>query len=389
MRIAPNLTSVAPVQTIGEVASRSKLGFGDAPSRGDGVEGQSPFIGGTAGVPNGNLTPDALRDALMEIGITADSETLELAEAFARLGLPLNEAVFTEGRALLSRFPKLPAEAYAMAKLLDAPLSAGVLRALQRVVEGAMDKRPLPSDLLDELSLALEGSDDPRQLAKELYALVSRLGRSTEQQLMSAGDTPDSSARAQLRLDPRAQLLGIATSNLASLDRATRAAADAHAGHIEGQQLLNQIALQRFDPPVPLYFAFPYKIGPDQTATAEIQVWTRDEEEEKRRNASGEFDGERLVLQTIIRLTPPRLGLLEFRLSGKQDATLSCEVLAEQTSTLRLLQRHLPGLAYGLSNAGWHIAQESITLAHADGAPPLWYGGASLAQPRSRVDHKI
>ena len=389
MRIAPNLTTIPPVQTIGAIASRSNLGLSDSPPGGDALASGEILGGGASDLSNANLTPDALRDALMEIGITADPETLELAEAFARLGLPLNETVFAEGRALMNRFPKLPAEAYAMAKLLDAPLSAGVLRALQRVVEGAMDKRPLPGDLLDELSLALEGSDDPRQLAKELYALVNRLGRSTEQQLASAGDSPGTSARAQLRLDPRAQLLGIATSDLASLDRATRAAADAHAGHIEGQQLLNQIALQRFDPPVPLYFAFPYKISRDQTTTAEIQVWTRDEDEEKRRTASGEFDGEHLVLQTIIRLTPPRLGLLEFRLSGKQDATLSCQVLAEQTSTIRLLQRHLPDLAYGLSGAGWHIAQDSITVGHSDGAAPLWYGGASLAQPRSRVDHKI
>ena len=282
MRIAPNLTTIPPVQTIGAIASRSNLGLSDSPASGDALASGEIFGGAAFGFSNANLTPDALRDALMEIGITADSETLELAEAFARLGLPLNETTFVEGRSILSRFPKLPAEAYAMAKLLDAPLSAGVLRALQRVVEGAMDKRPLPSDLLDELSLALEGSDDPRQLAKDLYALVTRLGRSTEQQLASAGDAPDANTRAQLRLDPRAQLLSIATSNLASLDRATRAAADIHAGHIEGQQLLNQIALQRFDPPVPLYFAFPYKIGRDQTATAEIQVWTRDEEEEKR-----------------------------------------------------------------------------------------------------------
>jgi flagellar hook-length control protein FliK len=165
-----------------------------------------------------------------------------------------------------------------------------------------------------------------------------------------------------------------------------RVAANAHAAHIEGQQILNQVNLKRFDPPVPLYFSFPVKITPDETVCAEVQVWSKDENDDGQHTGSEEFGNSRLVLQTTIRLSPPRLGSIEVRLSGAQNADLNCQVLVEKPNAYRLLRRYAGELANGLSGAGWTVHDVNVGMA-ADFAP-LWFGGAALKNPRNRVDKK-
>ncbi len=375
MRIDWN--NLPPVSSIPGVASRPRLDTPGANQVSDVADAIANEVGaGTSGF-SANVTADALRAALLELGIAADADSMALAEVFTRLGLPLTDANIVEGRSILARNPRLPAAAYAMAKLLDAPLTPGVLRALARVIDGALGKYPLPDEALRDLSLALDGQSGSQELARDLYRIVSRLGTSTENQLLrtEGGLLSEKS----LNNDPRAQLLTLSND---TDDRNVRMAADAHASHIEGQQLLNQIAINRFDPPVPLYFAFPFRIADHETVPAEVQVWTKDDEEAR----NNPDDGDRLVLQTVVRLSPPKLGLIEVRLQGKSDATLTCNILAERQITYRLLRRNYTDLADGLSNSGWHVTRVDVGLASE--FEPLWYGGASLAHPRNRVDRK-
>jgi hypothetical protein len=376
MRIEWNNIASSPISSVSTPTARPQFD----PDSGDEPLLPSAAVAEQSGLPSNDLTQAALRAAVMQLGVSVDAESMELAETFARLGLPLTEANLVEGRALLARFPKLPSSAYAMAKLLEAPLTPGVLRALARVVDDSLAKNPLPAEVLSDLSLALDGAANPSALAKELFQIIARLGRSTEQRVSESNDDAGMLLRVA-RFDPRAQLLAVASEDM---NRDVRQAADAHAAHIEGQQLLNQIALKRFDPPVPLYFAFPVKVSPDATAPAEVQVWTKDEEGHGQ--GSGEFAKPRMVLSTTVRLTTPRLGSIEVRLTGKQDASLECQVLVEKPNAYRLLRRFSTELAEGLCGAGWNI--HDVTVGMASDFTPLWYGGAALAQPRGRVDQK-
>jgi hypothetical protein len=376
MRIEWN--NLAPVMPVNPVASRGQL---NPDAEQASALGQAAADAIQNALTSTNLTQDALRAALLQLGIAADPESMELAEAFARLGLPLTDANMLEGRAIMARYPKLPAAAYGLAKLLDAPLTPGIMRALARVIDGALANSPLPDSVLNNLSLALDGGAAPAAVAKELYQIISRLGQSSEQRLAQSNDGDDI-LQNMLRGDPRTQLLAIASD---AIDRDLRASADAHAAHIEGQQILNQINLKRFDPPVPLYFSFPVKISANAIVPAEVQVWSKDDDADDHAG-SEEFGESKLVLQTIIRLSPPKLGAIEVRLSGAHNATLNCQVLVERPNAYRLLRRYTGDLAGGLSGAGWNV--KDVVVGMAPEFAPLWYGGAALNHPRSRVDKK-
>jgi hypothetical protein len=370
--------SLAPIPPIRPLSPQYEVDVESAESIAP--AGEEIFAAGNMPVSM-NLTPDILRSALLEIGVIADEESMELAESFARLGLPLTEGNMTEGRSILARYPKLPVAAYAMAKIIDAPLSAGVLRGLARVIESSLATRPLASEILEQLGISVDASGDTRNIARELYRVISRLGGSTEMRLLQNELTGELTPEQVVASDPRTQLLAMAEQ---LQDRNARLAADAHAAHIEGQQILNRIALQRFDPPVPLYFSFPLRLSNGESTPAEIQIWTRDQD---KKQPQGEFDESALALQTVIRVTTLRLGLIEARLTGLQDASLDCLVLVERPLAWRLLRRSTADLASRLSSAGWHVG--TVEVAMAEGFAPLWYGGESLTHPRGRVDQKI
>ena len=319
------------------------------------------------------LTPPSLRNALIEIGATSTEENLALAEAFAKLGVPLTEENLSEGRSVLAREPGLSPVAYALAKTLELPRTPAVLKALAAVVQGWQTGKALPDEVMRLLSLAPDAALDSTELASQIARVFNRLGQSTESRL-----TRGNTSQEILLKDVRASLMRLAE---ASDDAHLRAAADSHAALIEGQQLLNQVSLAKFDPPVALYFAFPLQFG-TQTLAAEVQVWNRDDREPP------ESEKETTTyLRATVRVAPPRLGRVEVRLLGTWAGVLSCVLCAEKPSSYRLMRREAENLIDGLGKLGWKVTAPTVTLQKE--FPPLWYGGDALSHPRTRIDHHV
>jgi hypothetical protein len=310
----------------------------------------------------------------MAIGLAADKENLALAELFARLGVPITESNITQARTILARYSGTPPSAFALAKTIDMEPSSVVLRALSLVIEGLPEARTLPPEIQQYLGMTVDAQQSRNALAAQLKGIIGSLGRSTEAQLVQL-----SMEGGTLGEDLRSALMNLIQM---TESRAMRLAADSHAAFIEGQQLLNQIALLRFDPPVPLYFAFGAFFGNTQPSMVEVQVWSHDEE-----SAPREDDDEKPYMQTIVRVAPPRLGMIETRLTGTRAGSMRCEIAAEKPPTYRLLRREAGDLVMGLSGIGWEVRE--ISVQHQQQFTPLWYGGDALSAPRTRVDRQV
>lgn len=328
-----------------------------------------------SGPPITALSPQSLGAALMAIGLNADKENLALAELFARLGVPITEANITQARTILARYSGTPPSALALAKTIDMEPSSAVLRALSLVMEGLPEGQTLPPEILQYLGMTIDAQQPRDILASQLKGMLGSLGKSTEVQILQAG----AEGPGALGEDLRSVLMNLVQM---SESRAVRMAADNHAAFIEGQQLLNQIALLRFDPPVPLYFAFGAFFGNAQPSMVEVQVWSHDED-----SAPREDDDERTYMQTIVRVAPPRLGMVETRLTGTRAGSMRCDMAAEKAQTYRLLRREAGDLVMGLSGIGWEVRE--ISVQHQQQFTPLWYGGDALSAPRARVDRQV
>lgn len=324
--------------------------------------------------PGAALPEESLATALMGLGLAADKENLALADLFARLGVPLTESNLTQARMLLARYSGTPPTALALAKTIDLDPSASVLRALSTVIQGLPEGQTLPSDVVRLLGMAVDSGAMRDSLAAQLKGLIGKLGTSTEFQLLQIAE----SGVGALGEDLRSAFLSLVEM---TESRAVRIAADSHAAFIEGQQLLNQIALLRFDPPVPLYFSFGAFFGNALPTMVELQVWSHDE-----KSAPAEDDDEKPYMQTIVRVSPPRLGMIETRLVGTRAGSLRCELAAEKPATYRLLRREAGDLARGLGEIGWEV--RGMNIRHQQQFVPLWYGGDSVSAPRARLDRQ-
>lgn len=339
-----------------------------------GAAGAAYAASSTTGLPPAP-SQESLATALLSLGIAADKENMALAELFARLGVPLTEANLAQARTLLARYSDVPPTALALAKTIDMEPSAAVLRALSSVIQGLPEGQTLPPEVVRLLGLAVDGQQMRDSLAAQLKDLLGRLGTSTEVQILQIAEEGSGALGADLRS---------ALLNLVEMteSRSVRIAADSHAAFIEGQQLLNQIALLRFDPPVPLYFSFGAFFGEALPTMVELQVWSHDEQ-----SAPREDDDERPYMQTIVRVSPPRLGLIQARLIGTRAGSMRCELAAEKPATFRLLRREAGDLTQGLSGIGWEV--RGMTVRHEQQFAPLWYGGDAVAAPRARVDRQV
>lgn len=367
MHIHPiNITPLPPAPSVaagkGEVARSAGAGQAFTATR-------------AASTPAGAALPEeSLANALMGLGLAADKENLALADLFARLGVPLTEPNLTQARVLLARYAGTPPTALALAKTIDMETSAAVLRALSTVIQGLPEDQALPPEVVRLLGMAVDTGQIRDALAAQLKGLIGRLGQSTEFQLLQISE-----GGGVLGEDLRSALMSLVEM---SESRAVRNAADSHAAFIEGQQLLNQIALLRFDPPVPLYFSFGAFFGNAMPTMVELQVWSHDE-----KSAPSEDDDEKPYMQTIVRVSPPRLGMIETKLVGTRAGSLRCELAAEKPATYRLLRREAGDLAQGLAEIGWEV--RGMDIRHQQQFVPLWYGGDAVSAPRARLDRHV
>lgn len=289
------------------------------------------------------VTAAALRADLLTLGVAADALNLALAEAFARLGLPLTRESLSDAHAALVRAPSATPLAYALARALDLPPTPVTLRALSSVTGKLPDARNPPP------ALTLDAADTPGELAAALHQLARH-------------DVPRRAALLHL-----AQTMG-----------ARETAADALLDHLAGQQIVNEAA-QKASNTTPLYFAAPFQMGRERTML-ELRLWP--EKEERRREGA---DGVPLLRATV-RLETVRLGCVQVELTGSADGELRCELSAERAATARLLARHGGQLAEALTAMGWRVPP--ITCARKSDFAPLWHGGDALHAPRARVDRK-
>ena len=312
------------------------------------------------------LTPEALRDALLDMGEAASGANLELAQALTHLGLALTPASLGEARVALARAPGTDPTAFALARFLNLSPTPAVLRALSAVTQGAPALPLLPPDVLDALGLSAQAGADPEALAAELHALVQERLRSAEH-LLQTGDMD--TARRHSRTD----LLRLLE---ATDDAPIRAGADALASHLEGQMLVN-VAAQEHQPPLPLYVALPLQM-PDEHVLLEMSIQPWDDARE------GDADDEAPYAQATVRLATARLGGVQATLCGTLSGKLSCRLSAEKPSTLRLLRRGEASLAASLSVLGWPRC--TVSCQPATEWRPLWQGGVALSAPRPRGD---
>lgn len=312
------------------------------------------------------LTPEALRDALLDMGEAVSEANLELAQALTHLGLALTPASLGEARVALARAPGTDATAFALARFLNLSPTPAVLRALSAVTQGLPALPSLPQDVMDALGLSAHAGADPEALAAELHSLVQERLRTAEH-LLQTGDAD--SARRHSRTD----LLRLLE---ASDDAPVRAGADALASHLEGQFLVN-VAAQEHQPPLPLYFALPLQM-PDEQAMLEMSVQPWDGERE------GDADDEAPYAQATFRLATARLGGVEATITGTLSGKLVCRLSAQKPSTLRLLRRGEASLAASLCALGWPRC--TVSCQQAREWRPLWQGGVALSAPRPRGD---
>nr|MDQ2687184.1 hypothetical protein [Armatimonadota bacterium] len=87
------------------------------------------------------LTPAMLRTALLEMGATPSAENLQLAQAFAHLGLALTPTTLTEAHASLARAPGASPLSYALACSLGLPPTKDILRGLSTITGGIPAER--------------------------------------------------------------------------------------------------------------------------------------------------------------------------------------------------------------------------------------------------------
>jgi hypothetical protein len=378
MRIDPiNLSGFVTPSTIPEVSPvTSRPGID--PSTHD--EHSNPSFNSPANSNQSpdNLTPDTVRDVLIELGINPDNESITIAESMSRLGLPLNDQSILDARSTLARFPGTTPEAYALARALDIPLSASTLRALTQIVNATVDSSPVPQAILDQLGVSLPASANSDQVVRELYQMVSRLGRSTEHTLSIVPENPNSATRALFHADPRSQLLLTLALN-PNLSKDVTDSIRAQISHIEGQQLINQSSLTQTNTDGDLYFAFPIGLNEPQTAFTELLVRKREDEK-----SSANHDPEAVTLQTTLRMNTPRLGKMEVKLTGNQNSRMNVGVSVEKVSTLRYIKKNANELVSGLTRLGWTI--KSFDTKHQTSFEPLWHGGAQLKHPRYRID---
>jgi hypothetical protein len=318
------------------------------------------------------LSVNTLKLTLGDLGMDANQSNLALAEALAKLGVPLTEANLSEGQMLLARSPGVSPAVFALTKALDLPPTSAILNALGAVVGNTHIPVMLDQHILHVLSLLPEPSTDTEALAAYLTRLVERISKSTENSLyLGTGNLRD-----LISTDARAALLDLAQT---SSGGHVAASADHHAASIEGQQLLNQLTVQKFDPPAPLYFTFPFAIA-EQTATCEVQVFTT-KDQQKRDAESANLEE---YLRTTIRVKTDRLGVIDVALIGMWSGRLQCMLSTAKNSTCRLLRKECPGLAKSFAGLGWKV--EQIVVERRDHFVPLWLGGNRLDNPRPRLD---
>ena len=322
-----------------------------------------------------------VRAALLEMGLAASDADVALAEALAQVGVPLTAASLAAAHGALARAPGAAAQAYTLALTLELPTSPGILAALTTTLEAqAGGKSPLtgalPEQVMGWLGLGVEAGTAPPALARHLHEWMLQTGRSTEHRLLAAGKWGDLGLPIT---DARTALLRLA---LASGDPAMRTEADALASHLEGQQLLNQAAVNvhQTRPGTPLYFAVPLGFG-GQPSMAEMRFWM------PKTPKGGETDPESDVLRVTVRVAPPRLGRIQAELTGRLAGNLVCRLGVEKSSSQRLLSRHTSLLAETLTTAGWTSCE--VLCRNQSEWPPLWHGGDALLTPRASVDHCV
>jgi len=322
-----------------------------------------------------------VRAALLEMGLAAGDTDVALAEALAQAGVPLTAASLAAAHGALMRAPGATAQAYTLALKLDLPTSPGILSALTTTLEAQAGGRSpltgaLPEQVMGWLGLGVEAGTAPPALARHLREWMLQTGRSTEHRLLAAGKWGDLGLPIT---DARTALLRLA---LASGDPAMRTESDALASHLEGQQLLNQAAVNanHHRSETPLYFAVPLGFG-GQPSMAEMRLWMPNTPPD------GEPDPEADVLRVTVRVAPPRLGRVQAELTGRLTGALACRLGVEKPSSQRLLTRHTGILAAALSTAGWDACE--VLCRSQSEWPPLWHGGDALLAPRSSVDHCV
>ena len=329
----------------------------------------------------GTLTSSRVRATLLEMGLAATDEDVALAEALAQAGVPLTAASLAAAHGALARAPGAAAQAYTLALTLELPTSPGILAALTTTLEAqAGGKSPLtgalPEQVMGWLGLGVEAGTAPPALARHLREWMLQTGRSTEHRLLAAGKWGDLGLPIT---DARTALLRLA---LASGDPAMRTEADALASHLEGQQLLNQAAVNVHNSRsgTPLYFAVPLGFG-GQPSMAEMRLWLPNSLPDE------EADADSDLLRVTVRVAPPRLGRVQAVLTGRLSGSLVCRLGVEKPSSQRLLTRHTGLLAETLSAAGWTSCE--VLCRNQSEWPPLWHGGDALLTPRTSVDHCV
>ena len=324
------------------------------------------------------LTPEMLRSELLSLGAPATPQNMDIAKAFAQMGLPLSLQTIAKAHAALAAAPGALPMAFALARANDLPVSPAALRALTMIINGIPASKSLPPEVMQWLALNLEAGANPETLAAQLHAQARQIGQSTENRILNA--MKDGEDVSFIR-DQHSALLGIAS---AIGDRNIRGGADALASHIEGQQLLNQAAGRAHDAPtnIPMYLAMPLQFPGEQTMVEmHLTPWDGDAED------IAEMPDDTAYLKATIRLTTTRLGLMEFILSGALDGRLSCHVHCENPATTRLLTRQSVELSQSLAALGWPAS--TITCATRVDWTPLWHGGEALVTPRACVDWRV
>jgi hypothetical protein len=312
---------------------------------------------------------------LIEIGAALSPANLALAEALAKLGVPLTESNIAEGQAVLAKMPGVSAGAFALAKALDFQTTTSIMKALSAVVDRTANTNNLDLASLDILFLVAQPKNDAGKLAEFIEKLLDRLGQSTENKLLTQPET----ANTLPVYDPRSGLLNIAQTPGGGQ---TALAANQYASFVEGQQLLNQASINKHDGRAPIYFAFPLAIDTKE-ANCELQVWSA--AEQKSRDAHG-ADGEE-YLRATVRVNAERLGVIETSFVGMWSGRLMCSIATSKQASQRLLRKESPGLARSLAAIGWSITSIDVTCRPT--FHPLWLGGDLLDSPRSRVDQRI
>ena len=225
-----------------------------------------PLLGAGGAATGATLSPAALRAALLELGLSAGTANMALAQSLAQMGLPLTAAMLAEAGGALARAPGASPSSFALAHSLNLEPTPAILRALSAVTEGIPANRALPDEISAWLGLHLDMTEtDPDTQSAHLHLMVNARAHSLENRLLSGtGGSPFH--------DARALLLRLAQN---SGDRQTQRGADTLAAHMEGQQLVNAAA-GHTDSRALLYFALPMSL-PGENTMLELKLWPQDD----------------------------------------------------------------------------------------------------------------